>query len=145
MRIAMALTSIEAKDRCIQIWEYLEKHITDDAWRTNVMMTYRDPMSSQSENMKRYALLQLYPVDSPNSQCYLCEYHRIIQAHGEWKGCMNCCLSRGESGYGTAPCLYGRRPYASFVLNVKREQWARAARAAHRLVALVKQWNPEED
>ena len=141
----MKLIAIEAKDRCLQVWRYIESHIKNPAWRLEVEERYEDSWLDLEGKMKDFALHRLFPGDKPNSHCYLCEYHRIIMAHGSWKGCADCCLSRGENGHDEAPCMYSRRPYASFVLNVESEQWSRAARAAHRLVTVVEQWEPEEE
>ncbi|GAF91058.1 unnamed protein product [marine sediment metagenome] len=133
------LTAQEAKDKCLQIWRYIEEHVTDPAWREKVIDRYTGSWSGLDENIKKYALRQLFPNDDPNSQCYLCEFHRI-QSDGSWESCQDCSLGRGEPGWGLAPCMWSRRPYASFTLNVRRERWSRAAAAAQRLVDTVKDW-----
>lgn len=135
------LTAQEAKDKCLQVWRYIEKHITDDDWRTKVMDRYANVWGTLDDHMKRYAFLQLFPDDSPNSDCYLCEFHRILSREG-WRGCRGCALGQGEEGdYNYGPCMESRRPYASFILNVRQHRWTRAAAAAHRLVTTVERWD----
>lgn len=126
------LTKQEAKEKCIAMWEHIAEHITDKEWRDTAIEEGGEV--DKVDAFKEYAIEELFPDDSPNSGCYLCEYNEQNVADDDT--CRDCPLSEGYVG----GCMHGGRPFDSFCNNLYEQRYARAQRAAERLVEKVKNW-----
>lgn len=115
------LTKQEAKEKCIKMWEYIAEHITDKEWRDGLL---------GRDNIKGTAIYELWPppAEIPEHYCFLC-------ACGD--GCSHCPLA-------TPHCDWDKQPYNSFGTHIKARKYARAQRAAERLVEKVRAWECED-
>lgn len=109
----MTISAVEAKEKCIAMWEHIAENITDKEWRGK---TYNP------EGWKRKAIEELGWIDErPIFNCYICAVCF----------CPECPLGPGCD------------PYGSFCSAATTSHYARASAAAKRLVEKVRAWEVE--
>ena len=118
----MSLSPVEAKTKCIAMWEHIRDNITSKEWRGK---TIHDDYPLLAADAKWLAVVELYPGDSSLDPCYLCDYDM---------NCSDCPLDF---------CLDDDSPYMAFREAAYTAHYARASAAANRLVEKVRAWEVE--
>ena len=129
----MTLTAQEAKDKCIAMWEHIAANITDKEWRDAARKKYGEFYYS-TDVFKRFAIHELYPQDDPRAQCYFCHYRCENDIE-----CPDFCPLNPDP-LDVGQCCNSDEPFGLYCIAVENYHYARAAKAAQRLVEQVRAW-----